>query len=283
MRRKTAGFVVGLLGSLLFLSSCFLYLDLAGHVNRHKKAEPLLFPADHAHHRKSVTEWWYFNGHLVSGTGDNYTYGFCLFRVSALVYFAHVSFTNEQNRRFTFERIFYPPGTVKFRQDAPRVSYNEEQLMEQVAPGQFRIKGRCKDIVLDFMLRVEKKPMLVNGDGSIDMPEGGNSAYYSLTGLTTSGTVRIGPDAMLVSGLSWMDHQWGDFYVRDKGWDWFSLQLEDSTDYNIYSFRNSNGRTLKQYVNILDRDGNISSSGEVKLTRTSFWKSGYTGNRYCTG
>jgi len=283
MRQQNAGFVVGLLGSLLFFSSCFLYLDISGHLSAKRKPDTINFPVDHAHHPGSVTEWWYFNGHLVSATGDNYAYGFCLFRVSGFIYFAHISFTDEKNGQFHFDRVFYPPSTARFRQNNPRVSYKEEQVIEQVSPGEFRIKGRCRDIVLDLVLRLEKKPMLVNGNGSIDMPEGGNSGYYSLTRLKTSGFVRNGKDSMVVSGLSWMDHQWGDFYVNEKGWDWFALQLADSTDYNIYSFRNSSGRILKQYVNISDREGHTSTYGEVKIIRSSFWRNRITGNRYITG
>ncbi len=34
-----------------------------------------------------------------------------------------------------------------------------------------------------------------------------------------------------VTGTSWMDHQWGDFGTAvEVGWDWVSLQLDDSSE-----------------------------------------------------
>ena len=48
---------------------------------------------------------------------------------------------------------------------------------------------------------------------------------------------------MTVTGLSWMDHEFGSADLgRDVvGWDWFSLHLSDSTELMWYSLRRADG------------------------------------------
>ncbi|MEO7983645.1 MAG: lipocalin-like domain-containing protein [Bacteroidota bacterium] len=247
-----------------------------------KTASRIQFPADHGNHMGSLTEWWYFNGHLVTDSGKSYSYGFCLFRATALVYFAHLSLTDEQTQQFVFERRFYPLFNVKFQKNTANISYDNEQVIEQSDQGKFRIKGKFKDIDLNLELEMEKRPLLINGNGKVNMPEGGESFYYSLTRLKTKGMVNREGVSLPVAGISWMDHQWGNFFVRDKGWDWFSLQLEDSTEYNMYSFRNSSGRLLKQYINTLDKENNSACYRAMKIARKMRWTNEVTANNYVT-
>ncbi len=273
---------MGLFGCLLLLPACFFSSRNVSQSPKNKIIPLIHFPADHGNHKGSLTEWWYFNGHLNTDSGKNYSYGFSLFRATALVYFAHVSFTDEKDQQFVFDRIFYPFSKVKFQKNSVGISYGNEQVIEQAGLHTFRLKGKLKNIGIDLVLNIEKAPMLVNGDGKIDMPEGGESFYYSLTRLKTKGVVSIDGTPMPVTGSSWMDHQWGNFYVMDKGWDWFSFQMEDSTEYNLYSFRNSRGRTLKQFVNVLNDQSKISSYREMKILRSSWWENKVTSNKYIT-
>ena len=71
------------------------------------------------------------------------------------------------------------------------------------------------------------------------------SHYYSLTRLTTDGHIRLGADTFAVTGLGWMDHEFGSADLADNivGWDWFSLQLNDSTELMWYSLRHADGIT----------------------------------------
>jgi len=239
------------------------------------------FSKDHGNHTSSLTEWWYFNGHLTGPNGKNYSYGFCLFRRIPLLYFAHISFTDETNQVFTFDRKFYPSSKVKFGQQTADISYGDEQIIEQPGYSEFRIKARLKDIDLDLMLDLEKPPLLNNGNGLIDM-EGGRSFYYSLTRLRTSGRIVMQGRSMPVTGNSWMDHQWGNFHVINRGWDWFSFQMEDSTEYNLYSFRNKKNKTLKQFANILDEQNRSTSQQQICISRMDWWHNQETSNRYTT-
>lgn len=76
-------------------------------------------------------------------------------------------------------------------------------------------------------------------------PESGNANYYySLVQLATVGTVTSRGKAMAVSGVSWMDHEFGTSALTKDvvGWDWFGLQLD-------------NGVTL-MFGQLRDREGN---------------------------
>ena len=136
-------------------------------------------------HPKVFTEWWYFNGHLRSTENRMFTYGFCLFRVSSLYYCAHLSLTDQQENRFTFERIHYTPRKIRIDKTNRLISYNNEQVLVQTGDHDFKIKGSWQGCSIDLVLETQKPPMLFNGNGHVTMPEGRESAYYSLTRLST--------------------------------------------------------------------------------------------------
>lgn len=274
--------LMGLFICLLMLPACFSPSKNSGQSTGQNITSSLRFPAAYGNHLPSLTEWWYYNGHLTNASGKNFSYALCFFRATPLLYFAHISFTDEQDHRFSFDRIFYPFYKVEFKKNTANISYGNEQVIEQIEPDKFRLHGKFENIELNLVLSSEKTPMYFNGNGKIKMPEGGKSFYYSLTRLKTEGVVHINGDPMAVTGNSWMDHQWGNFLVRDKGWDWFSFQMEDSTEYNLYSFRNSADKKMKQFVTVLDEQSIISTYREIEISRISRWKNKITSNNFIT-
>src|SRR2546427_7849612 len=72
---------------------------------------------------------------------------------------------------------------------------------------------------------------------------GESSHYYSLTRMQTEGTVTHEGKTRAVSGLSWMDHEFGSNQLGESqiGWDWFSLQLSDATELMVYRIRRRDG------------------------------------------
>jgi predicted secreted hydrolase len=261
------------------------YFTIPGNTNGQKTGwgTTLRFPADHFQHPGFLTEWWYINGHLETKSGKKFAYAFSLFRASPLLYFSHLSLTDLATGEFTFDRIYYPARQVRANRDEALISYGNEQVLTRTGVHDFQVRGTWKDISITFFLKSERIPMLVNGNAKIDMPEGGLSHYYSLTRLSTQGWITKGNQTMRVSGTSWIDHQWGNFYVRKSSWDWFSFQMDDSTDYNLYSFRNRNDRTTKQFINVLDTNGSLSSSEQMFIKRTTTWKNPRTGRHFVTG
>jgi predicted secreted hydrolase len=91
-----------------------------------------------------------------------------------------------------------------------------------------------------------EKPPVLHGQNGISRKgtaPGQSSHYYSLTRLATGGQIRVGTETFAVTGLSWMDHEFGsaDLGQDVVGWDWFSLQLSDSTELMWYSLRRADG------------------------------------------
>jgi predicted secreted hydrolase len=73
--------------------------------------------------------------------------------------------------------------------------------------------------------------------------KGQASHYYSFTRLNTTGSLTIDGEQFEVSGISWMDHEFGssELGTDQVGWDWFSIQLEDNTELMLYRMRRKDG------------------------------------------
>jgi len=245
--------------------------------------EPIAFPRDEGAHWDALTEWWYLNGHLAGGA-ERFGFEFTLFRVGPLLYFAHVALTDETGKRFHYVREWYTPGKTASADKALDVRYGPHRI-HATAPGAYAMTGVAgKGTGFDLQLASRKQPMLINGDGNIDMPEGKDSRYYSLTRMDAGGTVTVGGRRLAVTGLVWLDHQWGPFYVSGfkERWDWFSVQLDDGTDYNLFAFRAADGTPLARHVNKLDARGAYRGGGRLELGRDTWWQSPRTGLRYTT-
>ena len=83
----------------------------------------------------------------------------------------------------------------------------------------------------------------VDGLSQKSVEPGNASYYYSMTRLQSDGTVRIGDRTLEVSGLSWLDREWGSSALSQdqSGWDWFALQLDDESELMFYSIRKLDG------------------------------------------
>jgi predicted secreted hydrolase len=62
--------------------------------------------------------------------------------------------------------------------------------------------------------------------------------------LQAEGTLAIRGESHNVSGLAWLDREWGSSALSEdqEGWDWFALQLSDGSDLMFYNLRRSDGR-----------------------------------------
>lgn len=243
--------------------------------------KPVNFDTDQGNHPNKLAEWWYYTGHLKTSAGTPYGYELCFFRVAPVIYFAHVAVTDETHQKFTYERNFYRPSRVKLSRTRTDIRYDNQQSEQNDRFG-FKINGTVGPFNFDLTMKNQKEPLMINGNGLIDMPEGLDSYYYSLTRLTTEGTLTINGKKEPVTGQSWMDHQWGHFYALRIGWDWFSFQMEDGSEYNLFGFRRRNGQRLKRYVNLINSRNQPIHGEEFKIDRLQWWKSPKTGRLYVT-
>jgi predicted secreted hydrolase len=232
----------------------------------------------HGVHREALTEWWYFVGHLKSDTGRAFGYQLTFFKYSTNGFFAHAAITDDAGKTFSFVRRFYASADVQLGQDALRLEYGGMRARQR-STDVFDISGDVERGRLDLVLQSVKPPLLARGVGSFAMPEG-DSFYYSLTNLRTTGTLRWNGEDFTVSGTSWMDHQWGRFAVTQTRWDWFSIQMDDGTEYSIYSFRDKDGQDSRQLVGVSAADGSTRSLTSAQIRRVQWWTSPTTGLRY---
>jgi len=244
--------IIGLLAFFLFASS-FTY----------KVASPgrkITFPGDHFSHPDFKTEWWYYTGHLVTRSGRRFGYQVTFFRFGLRdrqkgektkpplftdLYMAHFALSDKQAKKFLFRERANRGYEGKAGAAVDRYFvWNEEWSVEE--KGEIHlIQVRDRDLALRLRLTSLKPPVLHGQDGLSQKGEGSGRAsyYYSLTRLKTDGELRIAGRDEKVSGLSWMDHEFGSNQLREDqvGWDWFSIQLENQTELMFYMIRQKDG------------------------------------------
>jgi predicted secreted hydrolase len=222
------------------------------------------FPKDHASHPDYKTEWWYYTGHLQTTDGKHYGYELTFFRIgndakrmhsnpdnpwsTDNLYAAHFALSDEQNRQFHYSEKLNRPGlnVAGARTDTYYV-WNELWLAEQLG-SQMLLRADSTDGKQEIhLLLTAEKPPVIHGQNGVSQKAscvGCASHYYSLTRLKTEGLLLLDGKAYPVTGLSWMDHEFGSNQLakNQKGWDWFSVQLNDNTELMLYLLRQDDGQ-----------------------------------------
>jgi predicted secreted hydrolase len=141
---------------------------------------------------------------------------------------------------------------------------------------------------VDLRLEDDRPPAL-HGDRGYSRKgadPGNASHYYSLPRMPTSGTLTIDGRAVAVTGLSWMDHEFGTSFLEPEqiGWDWFSIQLEDGRSLMIYRFRRADGAPdPRSSGTLIQADGAtvpITSRTGFQLEPRRTWTSTESGAQY---
>ena len=104
-----------------------------------------------------------------------------------------------------------------------------------------RLRASAGDIAIDLVVE-RGKPIVLQGDRGLSRkgPEPGNASYYySMTRMPTRGTIRTAEGTWTASGTSWLDREWSTSVLSPgvTGWDWLSLQMDDSTELMMYRLR----------------------------------------------
>jgi predicted secreted hydrolase len=277
---------------------------------------PWAFPADHWAHPAYQTEWWYFTGHLTTTDAEarRIGYQFTFFRVgivperpslasdwaTASLIMGHFALTDLDAGRHGFSEILYRPTTFLGGFGDP----GDSLIAWSVAPAgtggvwtlrwngdRFDLAARddTRGITLELSAR-PTKPLVFHGPGGYSRKgtrPGAASLYYSFTRLATAGVVTMGGERLGVRGESWMDHEFGSNQLTEtqRGWDWFSLRLDDGRDLMIYVLRDRNGRPDFALGTLVAPDGTARglTPEEWTLRATGAWTSDATGARYPSG
>lgn len=251
----------------------------------------LTLPLDDRMHPDADNEWWYFTGHLESTDGMRYGYEFTLFKFSnqpfrigpfplPTVYRLDFAVTSETEGRF-FSKVSTLLPLPTYHLDSRHLYARfGSTLLAAVGPFTYRLRTTAGRYGLDLFLQATKAPLAQGDAGWIAMGAAGGSYYYSLTRLRTQGRLTADGVTKQVSGLSWMDHQWGNWDWRGmRGWDWMGIQLDDGTDVMVFAFHAGGGRLASVY----GQDGDVIKTHTFSLDALGSWNSPATGATYPAG
>ncbi|MXX26610.1 MAG: carotenoid 1,2-hydratase [Caldilineaceae bacterium SB0668_bin_21] len=274
--------------------------------------EPLdfRFPRDHGPHNDYATEWWYYTGNLTGEDGGEYGFQLTFFR-SALapgessrpsdfaaqqIYMAHFAVTNgPAGRHVSFDRFSRGAGGVAGATGSPRYEvWLDDWQAQEAGPGRFRLQAAAEadngPVSIDLTL-TETRPPLLHGEAGYSRkgPETGNANhYYSLVRMETSGTIVFSGDRIAVTGLSWMDHEFGTSALSGDavGWDWFAVTLDNEVVLMFAEIRTKSGRSQDVFEGTLSfPDGRQLpiQPDDFTLTPTGQWTSPDSGTVYPSG
>ncbi len=275
------------------------------------------FPRDHAAHPDYRTEWWYYTGHVTTAAGRRFGYELTFFRIGMRpgdpqpltdqsrwrgheLYPAHFALTDEQGQTF-----FH---TERFVREALGDGAASASALD-VRAGDWTLRGApagnpaLERMVLSAsaetpagrnainFVQMPEKPPAVHGHGGVSRKAACASCashYYSYTRLRTSGTLVYHGQRFAISGLSWMDHEFGsgELEASQAGWDWFSIQLADRRELMLYVLREKDGRITPQSSgSLIEPDGSVRNLplGSFAIAATGTWRSPHTGGTYPSG
>ena len=104
--------------------------------------------------------------------------------------------------------------------------------------------------------------------------------------MDTTGSITVAGEQREITGVSWMDHQWGDVIGQQVGWDWASVQLDDGSDLmTVMVWDPANREPFSGYATLVSPDGTTSTleQSDVSITSIETWTSPLTGIEYPSG
>jgi predicted secreted hydrolase len=280
---------------------------LGGDADRFERALPggtLAFPADHGAHPDYRSEWWYFTGNLATREGRHFGFQLTFFRfalspdepardsawASRQIWMAHLAVSDPAAGRFSFrERLSRGALGLAGARTLPLAVWLDDWRLESTADEflPLRLVARDDGVALDLTLDPGKPRVLQGQDGlSAKGPEPGNASwYYAYTRLPAAGRIELEGEAFEVTGLAWLDREWGTSALGPgvEGWDWFALQLDDGAELMVYRLRRADGTAAADSAgSLVAADGGILrlGSADFELAPTRLWTSPASGVTY---
>ena len=234
----------------------------------------VFFPQDEGGHPGYDREWWYANFHLVDPAGREYG--------------AVVSYFNPPYRMMSVSDIQsevnhheFTLGAGSYSEGALDLSWGGQDRWYRTAtdPSAYSLETYGSECRLDLTLTSAKPPLLVGGDGLLGWSSDQSTYYYSLTRLEVEGEIEIQGVTSTVTGIGWMDHQWGDFGTN-LCYDWFSVQLDNDTEMIFWQGYQENGTLLTPDITMMLPDESTYYSQDLTVEKLETWTSPETGREY---
>jgi predicted secreted hydrolase len=260
------------------------------------------FPQDHGAHEDYGLEWWYYTGNVETKAGRRFGYQLTFFRVGVVreptnpsrwavrnLYMAHLAISDIEPQQFhAFERI-NRAGINWAGADTPTYRVWNEDWEARLSGDDHLLKAHDGDCALELRL-APAKPATIHGENGISQKGASASSashYYSLTRMATSGRLVIDGESFDVTGLSWMDHEFGTSFLKEveSGWDWFSIQLDDGRELMLFEIRRRDGSIdPRSSGTLIEKDGRAIHIpfADFALASSDKWRSAASGAAYPT-
>ncbi len=255
---------------------------------------PVKLPQDEAPHTDLI-EWWYYTGHLhgLDAAGLMHEYGFELTFFQVLrgnvppIYIGHYAVTDLTRGQFHYDqRQLAEPQAMLPNGTTTGFDLAIGDWTVRGLNGHDQLAAGTTDYAINLTLDSQKPPALHNG-GIISFGVAGTSYYYSRTHMAVTGSVEDHGAAVSVTGLAWMDHQWGNFLTVGGGigWDWFSIQLDDGTDAMVAFIHDAGGKVISTIGTQIDAQGQATELPAIQLSEQALdhWTSPATHITYPSG
>ena len=274
-----------------------LALTLQGEYRQAVPGYHIQFPRDHFNHPEFQTEWWYYTGNVRSGNGHRYGFELVFFRLARHrgpsdnpsawraddLYMAHLALTDIDGKHFVYRQRLNRAGPGIAGVTDGRIWNGNWQVQWDTATDVQALSAVAEGI--HFQLRLTPQtPVVIHGANGVSQTgEGvGHAAYYtSFPLLAVQGTIN----GAAVTGTAWMDHEWFSNLLdsSQRGWDWFSIQLNNRTELMLFQIRRLDGSVDPHSSGtFLAAEGRAMplQSSDFQLQPLEFWTSPRTGARY---
>lgn len=262
-------------------------------------------PRDLYAHTNAQTEWWYYTGYMQTVAGRRFGFELVFFKrrtdldcfgvvplrlVANPLYLAHFAITDESRRKFRYEHrrsiggVFDLPATYSANKYYLRLG----NWTIREAHGLHILRATLGDDLIFEVSLKPIKPVALNGHGQngVSFKDAGEaSRYFSYTRMEAEGDITWHGATEHFTGSAWMDREFGTWRTTDnqKGWDWFSVQLETGAELMCYQLRNDKGDVSPfSSGTFVDRDGTAThlAREDFSITPMGYWRSPHTAATY---
>ncbi|HEY8560095.1 MAG TPA: lipocalin family protein [Pyrinomonadaceae bacterium] len=264
-------------------------------------------PRDLYAHAGAQTEWWYYTGHGETTSGKRFGFELVFFKrrtdldkfslvplrvFGNPLFFAHFAITDLEEKKFRYAHRKSANGFFDHPASASETHFHlrlgDWSLRE--SHGAHILRATASNVVFEADLKPTKPPVLngKGGDGVSFKDEGEASRYFSYTRMEMEGDLICNGETEHFKGSAWMDREFGTWTPTEnqKGWDWFSIQLDNDCELMCYQLRDSEGQasgfSSGTYVNERGEFEHLTHE-DFSIEPTGYWKSPRTNATYPSG
>jgi predicted secreted hydrolase len=283
-----------------------VYAGKADTLRNGSEFDPVSLPRDLAAHADVQTEWWYYTGHVTTTSGREFGFELVFFKrrtdldnfsvvplrlLGNPFYFAHFAVTDIDRKTFRYAHRKSANGPM----DLPAVM-TESHYYLRLGNWSVRQSGKSHvvrasigDTLIFEATLTPEKPAVLNGKNGVSYKdESEASRYFSYTRLSVEGDLTVDGKVEHFTGSAWMDREFGTWTPteRQKGWDWFSIQLDDNSELMCYQLRDGEDKVSPfSSGTFVDRDGQSAalSANDFVIETRDKWTSANSGAEYPSG